>query len=169
MRRHSRSLLYRKGWNTALESVARHLSKLPKSLARTASGRLALEAVGTMVKAMAAPPPRYLATNCQLAKRYGTSQRTITNWRREGCPFERGQKAVLKWISWRRYAPAETEQKFKHQLTGGRFCYLVVQMKQCMTEFRLQKELYKLNGLEPDPFYKNFRCPKRSRLLRAQK
>ena len=41
-------------------------------------------------------------TNRELAKKYGISPRTVTNWRKAGCPFEDGQWAVLDWIAGRR-------------------------------------------------------------------
>src|SRR5437016_1865576 len=47
----------------------------------------------------------YVPTNRQLARKYGVSLRTVTNWRREGCPFEGGQWRVLDWMHERRYLP----------------------------------------------------------------
>ena len=41
-------------------------------------------------------------TNRELAKKYGISPRTVTNWRKAGCPFEDGQWAVLDWMAGRR-------------------------------------------------------------------
>jgi len=55
-------------------------------------------------------------SNRELARKYSISSRTVTNWRREGCPFERGQWRVLDWIARRRYAPAGTRAKFGKQL-----------------------------------------------------
>jgi hypothetical protein len=57
-------------------------------------------------------------TNRELAKKYAVSPRTVTNWRREGCPFERGQWKVLRWMSKRRYVPAGAKAKFARQLQG---------------------------------------------------
>ena len=56
-------------------------------------------------------------TNRDLAKKYAISQRTVTNWRKEGCPFEDGQWAVLDWLAERRYAPAGAKAKFEKQLS----------------------------------------------------
>ena len=55
-------------------------------------------------------------TNRELAAKYQISPRTVTNWRRGGCPFERGQARVLGWVARRRYAPAGTREKFAGQL-----------------------------------------------------
>ncbi len=55
-------------------------------------------------------------TNRELAAKYQISPRTVTNWRREGCPFERGQARVLGWVARRRYAPAGAKAKFAKQL-----------------------------------------------------
>jgi len=41
----------------------------------------------------------YMATNRELMAKYGISERTVRNWRREGCPFAEGQRAVLEWPS----------------------------------------------------------------------
>lgn len=56
-------------------------------------------------------------TNCELAKKYAISPRTVTNWRKEACPFEDGQWAVLDWLAERRYAPAHAKAKFEKQLS----------------------------------------------------
>ena len=55
-------------------------------------------------------------TNRELARRYAISVRTVTNWRREGCPFEDGQWRVLDWMHERRYLPRRTEREFSRQL-----------------------------------------------------
>ena len=55
-------------------------------------------------------------TNHELAKKYAISPRTVTNWRKEGCPFENGQWAVLDWLAERRYAPVGAKAKFEKQL-----------------------------------------------------
>ena len=55
------------------------------------------------------PAKKYLEvvkTNREFAKKYAISPRTVTTWRKEGCPFEDGQWAVLDWLAERRYAPA---------------------------------------------------------------
>src|SRR5437773_8654738 len=59
-------------------------------------------------------------TNRDLAKKYAISPRTVTNWRKEGCPFEDGQWAVLDWMADRRYAPAGANAKFRKQISERR-------------------------------------------------
>jgi hypothetical protein len=62
-----------------------------------------------VVSAKKLPAKKYLEvvkTNREFAKKYAISPRTVTTWRKEGCPFEDGQWAVLDWLAERRYAPA---------------------------------------------------------------
>ena len=87
----------------------------------TAAGRRTLAAVDALCAELTAR--RYLAwfaTNAELAKKYAVSPRTITNWRREGCPFGGGQPRVLRWLAVRRYAPAGAKAKFAKQLRKRR-------------------------------------------------
>ena len=60
-------------------------------------------------------------TNLELAAKYQISPRTVTNWRREGCPFAEGQRRVLDWLVRRRYAPAGAKARFAKQLPRRRF------------------------------------------------
>ena len=55
-------------------------------------------------------------TNQQLADKYAVSPRTVTNWRKQDCPFEAGQWRVLDWMAERRYVPARAKAKFARQL-----------------------------------------------------
>jgi hypothetical protein len=57
-----------------------------------------------------------VATNRDLAKKYGISPRTVTNWRKKGCPFDKGQWQVLDWMFGRPYLPQPAKQKFAQQL-----------------------------------------------------
>jgi hypothetical protein len=57
-----------------------------------------------------------VTTNQELAKKYGISPRTVTNWRKKGCPFDKGQWQVLDWMFGRRYLPQPAKQKFGQQL-----------------------------------------------------
>ena len=55
------------------------------------------------------------ATNHQLAKKYAISQRTVTNWRKKGCPFDKGQWQVLDWMFLRPYLPRRAKERFSCQ------------------------------------------------------
>jgi len=57
-----------------------------------------------------------VATNQDLAKKYAISPRTVTNWRKKRCPFDKGQWQVLDWMFGRRYLPQPAKQKFTQQL-----------------------------------------------------
>jgi len=56
-----------------------------------------------------------VTTNGELAKKYAISPRTVTNWRKEGCPFDKGQWQVLDWMFGRRYLPRSAKEKFADQ------------------------------------------------------
>jgi hypothetical protein len=57
-----------------------------------------------------------VTTNQELAKKYAISPRTVTNWRKKGCPFDKGQWQVLDWMFGRRYLPPPAKEKFAQQL-----------------------------------------------------
>lgn len=162
MRRRSHTRFFREGWNSALKAVARGISLLPCS--QGARDDLALNAVDVMVAAMASIPSRLLQTNRELARTYGVSRRTVTNWRREGCPFYESPRKVLDWIARRRYAPKGTEAKFKTRLSDRRIRNLLAETKAGFAEIRLIKELHRIHGIEPDAWLKQFRCPKRPKV-----
>ena len=63
----------------------------------------------------------WVPTNRELANKYGVSPRTVTDSRREGCPFAEGQPQLLRWIARRRYAPAGAEAKFGKRLCDRKF------------------------------------------------
>jgi len=54
-------------------------------------------------------------TNRQLAKKYAISPRTVTNWRKKGCPFDKGQWRVLDWMHTRPHLPRRAKDKFARQ------------------------------------------------------
>jgi hypothetical protein len=54
-------------------------------------------------------------TNRDLAKKYAISPRTVTNWRKKGCPFDKGQWQVLDWMFLRPYLPRQAKEKFSYQ------------------------------------------------------
>lgn len=62
----------------------------------------------------------WVSSNRELAAKYGVSLRTVTNWRREGCPFGSSQGRVLDWMTRRRYVPAGTRARFAKQLRKRR-------------------------------------------------
>jgi hypothetical protein len=57
------------------------------------------------------------ATNCQLGKKYAISPRTVTNWRKKGCPFAKGQWQVLDWMFDRPWLPRRAKEKFAWQFS----------------------------------------------------
>src|SRR5437660_4735951 len=92
-------------------------------------------------------------TNRELAKKYGISPRTVTNWRKEGCPFEDGQWAVLDWLAERRYAPAGANAKFGKQLSERRekafWTGMSAELHTHVTHARRLKAAYRAHGLKP--------------------
>ena len=101
-------------------------------------------------------------TNHELAKRYAISPRTVTNWRKEGCPFEGGQWAVLDWLADRRYAPAGANAKFGKQLSDRRekakWGGIMGKLHQAVAEARQLKAAYQAHGLEPPDSLRGFRA-----------
>lgn len=59
---------------------------------------------------------KVVKTNRELATKYAISPRTVTNWRKKGCPFDKGQWQVLDWMFGRRYLPEPAKQKFAQPL-----------------------------------------------------
>jgi hypothetical protein len=57
----------------------------------------------------------FVPTNRDLAKKYAISPRTVTNWRKEGCPFDKGQWQVLDWMFERPYLTRKAKEKFSCQ------------------------------------------------------
>jgi hypothetical protein len=55
-------------------------------------------------------------TLAQLAGKYAACRRTISYWKRAGCPFAAGQWKVLDWVSERRVIPRGTRARFARQL-----------------------------------------------------
>src|SRR5207248_11511076 len=78
-------------------------------------------------------------TNRELAKKYAISPRTVTNWRKEGCPFEDGQWAVLDWMAGRRYAPADEKAKLEKQLDSAKWPQISARRRALMSEARQLK------------------------------
>ena len=105
---------------------------------------------------------KFVPTNRELAKKYGVARRTITNWRKEGCPFEDGQWAVLDWIGHRRYAPAGTGAKFRKQLTDRKetaaWAKITGPLHEAVVEARQLKTAYQSQGLKPPEWLRGFRA-----------
>jgi hypothetical protein len=101
-------------------------------------------------------------TNRELAKKYAISPRTVTNWRKEGCPFEDGQWAVLDWMAGRRYAPADAKAKFEKQLSERKdkaeWAEISAEGRALMTEARQLKAAYQLHGLKLPDWLRGFRA-----------
>ena len=97
-------------------------------------------------------------TNLELAAKYQISPRTVTNWRREGCPFAGGQKRVLLWLGYRRYAPAGIEAKFG---AGWRLAQAHGFLRDVTAAVRADalrwKELNRSHGLEVPDWARRYR------------
>ena len=109
--------IHARSWDNAVQAIRAELLALPANIPTTDEGRKTLAVVDALCAELTAR--KYLAwfaTNAELAEKYAVSPRTITNWRREGCPFAEGQPRVLRWLARRRYAPAGTKAKFERQL-----------------------------------------------------
>jgi len=91
-------------------------------------------------------------TNAEIAVKYGISPRTVRNWQREGCPFAEGQSHVLNWLSRRRYAPAETLEKFDKQLRKRKRKASWVGFNALLNDVRQLKGRYLEAGLTPPDF-----------------
>ena len=106
-----------RSWDAAIRAVQKELHELAAATPLTDEQDRTFQAVFERCEELTAK--RYLAwfsTNRELARKYRISPRTVTNWRREGCPFLGGQARVLGWVARRRYAPAGTREKFAGQL-----------------------------------------------------
>ena len=97
-------------------------------------------------------------TNRELAEKYGISPRTVTNWRREGCPFAGGQRRVLHWLLYRRYAPAGIEAKFGKGWMLGQAGALLKDVLAHDRSFALRwKELHRTHGVEVPEWVRRYR------------
>jgi len=108
-----------RSWDAAIRAVQKDMLELAASVPLSDEQDRILTAAFVRCEDLTARKClAFIATNRELAKKYGVSLRTITNWRREGCPFGEGQWRVLDWIARRRYAPAGTRAKFGERLRG---------------------------------------------------
>jgi hypothetical protein len=104
----------------------------------------------------------FVPTNRELAKKYSISPRTVTNWRKEGCPFEDGQWAVLGWLAERRYAPTGAKAKFGEQLSERRenaiWAGFEAERKTLIADARRLKAAHQDNGLKVPNWLRGFRA-----------
>ena len=115
--RHNSRIAFWKGWDAATREVWEAVADVPRDSLTPEQGALrsaVLDCVGRLLLDEEDLKPK--PTNADLAAKYAVSRRTVTNWRREGCPFEDGQWGVLDWMAERRYVPATARAKFSRQL-----------------------------------------------------
>ena len=106
-----------RSWDAAIRAVQNKLRGLAaESPLSDEQTRILDAAVQRCEETKARKYLAWFSSNRELAAKYGISPRTVTNWRREGCPFGSSQRRVLGWIARRRYAPAGTKAKFGRQL-----------------------------------------------------
>jgi hypothetical protein len=106
-----------RSWNAAIQAVQQNIFAMGASPGMSDEEDRVLTEVFKQCEELRAK--KYLqavATNQDLAKKYAISQRTVTNWRKKGCPFDKGQWQVLDWMFGRRYLPKPAKQKFAQQL-----------------------------------------------------
>ena len=115
---HKSQIQYWRGRNDAVESMSNLLEELPSHIPLNDDQERLLEVFRFLCGELT-PDEELLTvkpTNLQLSQKYAISPRTVTNWRKEDCPFEDGQWAVLDWMADRRYVPAKAKAKFASQL-----------------------------------------------------
>lgn len=106
-----------RSWDAAIRAVQKDMPELAATVLLTdEQDRILTTAFLRCGELTARKHLAWVPTNRELAAKYGVSLRTVTNWRREGCPFQCGQWRVLDWIARRRYAPVGTREKFGERL-----------------------------------------------------
>jgi hypothetical protein len=141
-----------RSWDAAIRAVQANLLELPAHFPVSTEQDRLLTFVYALCEHLTAEkcfPAR--PTNGELATKYAISERTVRNWRREGCPFGEGQRRVLDWIAARRYAPAGTRTKFERQLEARRMNRPFVEIRGMLDHARLLKLAYKRAGIELAP------------------
>jgi hypothetical protein len=109
------------GWNAALDVVWQGLTKMPQHT--LTPDQVALrEGVFDFLRARLFDEDslKPKLTNAELAEKYAVSPRTVTNWRKEDCPFAEGQPHVLNWATEQRLLPRRFKVKFARQLQKRR-------------------------------------------------
>jgi hypothetical protein len=154
--------LHRHTWAAAVSAVHEGVRELAALPTMNAEHRRALNAVRVLCEEMRATKClRREPSNSALAHKYRVSERTITNWRREGCPFQAGQWRVLDWLALRRYAPAGAEARFGRQLERRRFGVLMGEARAATAEIRSVKRLHKLHRVPIPDWLRGFRAQPR--------
>ena len=151
-----------RSWDAAIRAVKRNIVELPTQFPVTDEQERILGTVQRLCDELTAR--RYLAwpqTNRDLASKYGISERTVTNWRREGCPFACGQWRVLDWLARRRYAPAGARARFSRQLAERKRKAPWVAVYDSVRRIRELKRQYVDNGLEAPEWLRRFRASRR--------
>jgi hypothetical protein len=106
-----------RSWNAALDVVQQRLLGMAVANDVNDEQDFVLTQVFTHCEELRAKTYLETATtNRELAKKYAISPRTVTNWRKKGCPFDKGQWQVLDWMFARRYLPQPAKQKFGRQM-----------------------------------------------------
>jgi hypothetical protein len=154
--------IHRRSWDAAIDAVQQDIFAMAACANLNDEADRILTAVFRHCEELRAR--KHLAlilSNRTLSRKYGVSLRTVTNWRREGCPFEQGQWRVLDWLALRRYAPAGTRTKFGQQLNERRSKALMNDCRAAVAQVRHIKLRYREHGLEPPEWMRGFRCPRR--------
>jgi len=151
-------------WDAALNVVQKSLVEIAvgKKLNRLSDDPVLAEAFRQCDELRANKYLVVARTNRDLAKKYAISQRTVTNWRKDGCPFEDGQWAVLDWLAERRYAPAGAKTKFEKQLSERRdkaeWARISAEGRALTTKARQLKAAYQFHRLKPPDWLRGFRA-----------
>jgi hypothetical protein len=110
-----------RSWDAAIRAVQNELRALAAESPRSdEQARILDAAVQRCEETKARKYLAWVSSNRELAAKYGISPRTVTNWRREGCPFGGSQRRVLGWMVRRRYVPAGARAKFGDELRKRR-------------------------------------------------
>jgi len=152
-----------RSWDAAIDVVQQSLLRIAAGKDVTDDQDRTLTAVFMECEELRAK--KYLEvvrTNDDLAKKYAAAPRTITNWRKEGCPFEDGQWAVLDWLAERRYAPAGAKMKFAKQLSKRQdkalSSAMMAELNFHVLKARQLKAAYQDKGLRPPDWLRGFRA-----------
>ena len=148
---------YRIGWNAALRRMHRALVELPgDQLTDT------VEIFAQITRGLRLRKPRG-GTNTELARKYDVSLRTICNWRAAGCPFARGQYAVLDWLATRRVLPKSVKAKFRKQLDRREWRRMGTELRELMAQTQAERLFYLQHGIPVPEWMQKLCCAFRAR------